>query len=90
MRWPAPPRASALHQSSFQNLRLRFNYRSQMSQLTVTHPINTMIGALIVAVIRASMVYLDIPAQGQQFFFGCVLIAAIALTIDRRKVRTVK
>ena len=52
--------------------------------------VNTMIGALIVAVIRASMVYLDIPAQGQQFFFGCVLIAAIALTIDRRKVRTVK
>ena len=33
------PRASALHQSSFRNLRLRFNYRSQMSQLTVTHPI---------------------------------------------------
>ena len=36
---PAPPRASALHQSSFRNLRLRFNYCSQMSQLTVTHPI---------------------------------------------------
>ena len=35
---PAPPRASTLHQSSFRNLRLRFNYRSQMSQLTVTHP----------------------------------------------------
>jgi len=51
--------------------------------------LNTLIGALIVAVIRAIMVYLDIPAQGQQIFFGCVLIAAIALTIDRRKVRTV-
>ena len=37
---PAPPRASALHQSSFRNLRLQFNYRSQMSQLTVTHPTN--------------------------------------------------
>ena len=34
------PRASALHQSSFRNLRLRFNYRSQMSRLTVTHPKN--------------------------------------------------
>ena len=34
------PRASALHQSSFPNLRLRFNYRSQMSQLTVTRPIS--------------------------------------------------
>jgi hypothetical protein len=32
------PRPSALHQSSFRNLRLQFNYRSQMSQLTVTHP----------------------------------------------------
>ena len=37
------PRASALHQSSFRNLRLRFNYRSQMSQLTVTHPTAVMI-----------------------------------------------
>jgi ribose transport system permease protein len=52
--------------------------------------VNTMIGALIVAVTRASMVYLNIPAQGQQIFFGCVLIVVIALTIDRRKVRTVK
>jgi ribose transport system permease protein len=52
--------------------------------------VNTMVGALIVAVTRASMVYLSIPAQGQQIFFGCVLIVAIALTIDRRKVRTVK
>jgi hypothetical protein len=32
------PSASALCQSSCRNLRLRFNYRSQMSQLTVTHP----------------------------------------------------
>jgi ribose transport system permease protein len=52
--------------------------------------VNTLIGALIVAVIRASMVYLNIPAEGQQIFFGCVLIAAIGLTIDRRKLRTVK
>jgi len=52
--------------------------------------VNSLIGALIVAVVRASMVYLDVPVQGQQIFFGCVLIVAIALTIDRRKVRTVK
>ena len=52
--------------------------------------INTLVGALIVAVIRASMVYLNVPAEGQQIFFGCVLIAAIGLTIDRRKLRTVK
>lgn len=52
--------------------------------------LNTLIGALIVAVIRASMVYLEIPAEGQQIFFGLVLIAAIALTLDRSKVVTVK
>lgn len=52
--------------------------------------LNTLIGALIVAVIRASMVYLSIPAEAQQIFFGLVLIAAIALTLDRSKVFTVK
>ncbi len=52
--------------------------------------LNTLIGALIVAVIRTSMVYLAIPAAGQQIFFGLVLIGAIALTIDRAKFRTVK
>lgn len=52
--------------------------------------LNTLIGALIVAVIRTSMLYLEIPATAQQIFFGVVLIAAIAFTIDRSKVRTVK
>lgn len=52
--------------------------------------LNTLIGALIVAVIRASMVYLALPAEAQQIFFGVVLIAAIALTLDRSKVITVK
>ncbi len=52
--------------------------------------LNTLIGALIVAVVRTSMVYLEIPAEAQQIFFGIVLISAIALTIDRRKVITVK
>lgn len=52
--------------------------------------LNTMIGALIVAVIRTSMLYLEIPAQAQQIFFGVVLIIAIAMTIDRNKMGTVK
>lgn len=52
--------------------------------------LNTLIGTLIVAVIRTSMVYLAIPAYAQQIFFGLVLLVAIALTIDRRKVKTVK
>lgn len=52
--------------------------------------LNTAIGTLIVAVIRASMLYLGIQATQQQMVFGIVLIAAIALTIDRSKLRAVK
>jgi ribose transport system permease protein len=51
---------------------------------------NTLIGALIVAVIRTAMVYLDVPATAQQIIFGIVLIIAIALTIDRSKLSIVK
>ncbi|WP_417582632.1 ABC transporter permease [Nitrincola sp.] len=52
--------------------------------------LNTLVGALIVAVIRTSMTYLEVPAEAQQIFFGIVLISAIALTIDRSKVKVVK
>ena len=51
--------------------------------------INTLIGTLIVVVIRSAMVYLEIDATRQQMVFGLVLIAAIALTIDRSKLRGV-
>ncbi|MDW9485707.1 ABC transporter permease [Sinorhizobium meliloti] len=52
--------------------------------------LDTVIGTLIVAVIRASMLYFEIDATQQQMVFGIVLIGAIALTIDRAKLRTVK
>ncbi len=52
--------------------------------------VNTMIGTLIVAVIRSSMLYFEIAATHQQMVFGLVLIIAIALTIDRTKLRIVK
>lgn len=52
--------------------------------------LNTLIGTMIVAVVRASMIYFSIPATGQQIFFGVVLIIAIATTIDRSKMRIVK
>lgn len=52
--------------------------------------LNTLIGAMIVAVVRTSMLYLNIPATAQQMFFGIVLIAAIALTIDRSRLKIVK
>lgn len=51
---------------------------------------NTLIGALIVAVIRTGMVYLAVPAEAQQLLFGIVLIAAIAATIDRSRLGIVK
>ncbi|MDU8946534.1 ABC transporter permease [Ovoidimarina sediminis] len=49
--------------------------------------INTVIGTLIVVVIRSAMIYLEVDATQQQMVFGLVLIAAIALTIDRSKLR---
>ncbi|CCN36427.1 putative Ribose/xylose/arabinose/galactoside ABC-type transport systems, permease component [Vibrio nigripulchritudo SO65] len=52
--------------------------------------LNTLVGAMIVAVVRTSMTYLHVPAQAQQIFFGLVLIVAIALTIDRSKIDVLK
>ncbi|MCV2870342.1 ABC transporter permease [Defluviimonas sp. WL0002] len=52
--------------------------------------VNTLIGTLIVAVIRASMLYFEIDATMQQMIFGIILIIAIASTIDRSKLRVVK
>ncbi len=52
--------------------------------------INTLAGTLIVVVIRSAMIYLDINATMQQMVFGIILIVAIALTIDRSKIRIVK
>lgn len=52
--------------------------------------VNTLIGTLIVAVIRSSMLYFEVDATQQQMVFGVVLIVAIAMTIDRSKLRVVK
>ncbi|MCY4151632.1 MAG: ABC transporter permease [Aestuariivita sp.] len=51
---------------------------------------NTLAGTLIVVVIRSAMIYLEINAIMQQMVFGVILIVAIALTIDRSKIRIVK
>lgn len=52
--------------------------------------VNTLIGTLIVAVIRSSMLYFEVDATQQQMVFGIILIVAIATTIDRSKLRIVK
>ncbi len=52
--------------------------------------INTLVGTLIVVVIRSAMIYLEVDATMQQMIFGIILIIAIAMTIDRSKMRIVK
>ena len=52
--------------------------------------VNTLVGTMIVAVIRSSMLYLEVDATHQQMVFGLVLIAAIVFTIDRSKLSIVK
>lgn len=52
--------------------------------------LSTLIGTLIVAVIRTSMTYLNVEAQAQQIFFGVLMILAISMTIDRAKISVVK
>ncbi|MCY4292877.1 MAG: ABC transporter permease [Roseovarius sp.] len=52
--------------------------------------VNTLVGTMIVAVIRSSMLYLEVEATHQQMVFGVVLIIAIVFTIDRSKLSIVK
>lgn len=52
--------------------------------------VNSLVGTMIVAVIRSSMLYLEVDATHQQMVFGLVLIVAIVFTIDRSKLTTVK
>ncbi len=50
----------------------------------------TFLGALIIAVVRIGMTFLGISVFAQQIVFGVVLVAAVALTIDRSKIQIVK
>ena len=50
----------------------------------------TLIGALIISVLRIGMTFLGINIFAQQLVFGCMLIIAVALTIDRSKIPIVK
>jgi ribose transport system permease protein len=50
----------------------------------------TLIGALIISVVRIGMTFLGINIFAQNIVFGAVLIAAVAITIDRSKIPIVK
>lgn len=50
----------------------------------------TLIGALIISVVRIGMTFLGVNIFAQQIVFGAVLVAAVAGTIDRSKIPFVK
>lgn len=50
----------------------------------------TLIGALIVSVIRTGMNFVGVDVFAQQIVFGIVLILAVAITIDRSKMPIIK
>jgi ribose transport system permease protein len=50
----------------------------------------TLVGALIISVVRVGMTFLGVDIFAQNIVFGAVLIAAVAVTIDRSKIPIVK
>ncbi len=50
----------------------------------------TLVGALIVSLVRIGMTFVGVDIFAQQIVFGVVLILAVAVTIDRSKIAIVK
>jgi ribose transport system permease protein len=50
----------------------------------------TVVGALIISVVRVGMTFVGVDIFAQQIVFGVVLILAVAVTIDRTKILIVK
>lgn len=50
----------------------------------------TLVGALIISVIRIGMTFVGVDIFAQQIVFGVVLVLAVAVTIDRGKIPIVK
>ena len=50
----------------------------------------TFIGALIVQVVRIGMTFIGVSVFAQQIVFGFILVAAVAVTMDRTKVLIIK
>lgn len=50
----------------------------------------TLIGALIISVVRIGMTFVGVNIFAQQIVFGVMLVLAVALTIDRSKIPIVK
>lgn len=52
--------------------------------------LRTLVGALIVSVVRVGMTFVGVDVFAQQIVFGLVLVIAVAITIDRAKIPVVK
>ena len=50
----------------------------------------TFVGALIIAVVRIGMTFIGVTVFAQQIVFGIMLVAAVAITMDRKKVSVIK
>jgi ribose transport system permease protein len=50
----------------------------------------TAVGALIISIVRVGMTFVGIDIFAEQMVFGAVLIAAVAITIDRSKIAIIK
>ena len=50
----------------------------------------TFIGALIVQVVRIGMTFMGVSVFAQQIVFGLILVAAVAVTMDRGKILVIK
>jgi ribose transport system permease protein len=50
----------------------------------------TFVGALIVQVVRIGMTFMGVSVFAQQIVFGVILVAAVAVTMDRTKVLVIK
>jgi ribose transport system permease protein len=50
----------------------------------------TLVGSLIISVVRIGMTFLGVNIFAQNIVFGAVLIGAVAITIDRSKIPIVK
>jgi ribose transport system permease protein len=50
----------------------------------------TLVGALIISVLRIGMTFINVDVFAQQIVFGVMMVLAVAITIDRSKIPIVK
>lgn len=53
-------------------------------------PLRTVVGALIIGVLRVGMSILGVPPAYEQIVYGALIVTAVALSIDRSRIRVVK